>query len=76
MIDMGLVGFRDFDGIGSSTPGDNKSWRMIACNRPPLAERGQPPPDTLPVMQTEWGQILCPLEKVWWGESEIHSPLA
>ena len=22
------------------------------------------------------GQNMCPMEKLWWGESDLHSPLA
>jgi len=30
----------------------------------------------LPVSADWTGQILSPLEKFWWGESDLHSPLA
>ena len=37
---------------------------------------GQPFQAGLPVNANWTGQIMCPLEKFSWGESDLHSPLA
>ena len=37
---------------------------------------GQPFQAGLPVNANWTGQIMCPLEKFWWGESDLDSPLA
>jgi len=65
--------------IDSSALGDGRSWGMLF--RSPHGKRvawktGQPFQARLPVNADWTGQIMCPLEKFWWGESDLDSPLA
>jgi len=36
---------------------------------------GQPFQAGSPISADWTGQIMCPLEKLWWAESDLHSPL-
>ncbi len=65
-------------GIDSSTVGDGKSQRMLGvleCDRgstsfSPLATR------KTSGLADRTALKYVPLEKLWWGESDLHSPLA
>jgi len=73
------VGFRDLMGIDPSALGDGRGQRTLI--RLPHGKRvawktGQPFQAGLPVNADWTEQIMFPIDKFWWGESDLHSPLA
>ena len=75
-----LIGFHDLTGIDSSALGDGKSQRMHtglspSCNPlPKSAWPGRREQPALPVNADWTGQTICPFEKCWRGESDLHTP--
>ena len=77
--------FHDLLGIDSSALGDGKSQGRLEYQMGPFSihsprgkgvawQTGQRSQAGLPVNRDWTGQNMCPLEKLWCGESGLHSP--
>jgi|SRR5258706_9219622 len=68
MVDMGRDRFSVI-----LTEIDSSSWEMARVRE--CWKIGRPSPAVLPI-NADWTENMRPLEKLWWGESDLHSPLA
>jgi len=66
-------------GIDPSALGDGRGQRMLIRSlhgKCVAWKPGQPLQAGLPINADWTGQMICPPEKFWWGELDLHSPLA
>jgi len=64
--------------IDSSALGDGRGQIMRIRSRHGMRVAStEQPLQAAPLVNTDWtGQMMCPLEKFWWCEPDLHSPLA